>query len=264
MKILSPLKVPFDQETAEMSTQLAKITDAELEFLNVIDTTPFKGHIKVKERFLEFSREDAEILLEPAKNVAKDGGVVAKSTIVEGKPFDAILKAGENVDMLVLKIRRFSIYNSIGTITNKVLESCKKPVYVFKGGKREINKILLAIDESECSEEATKFSLTFSNYLGVKNVSAVYVARSDDKMKAGEETLEGVKKHGEDFGIEIETHLLRGDPTKEILGLSEKGFDLIIMGAVGTDRLTKFFFGSVSRKVTNFSTCDVIVIPPCR
>ena len=264
MRILVPLKVPFDPEMAKIGTRLAKIIGAELEFLNVCDTTPFKSYIKVQDGVLEHIKEDGELLLREAVRVAEGEGVRANSTLVEGKPYDEILKAEENADMLVLKIRRFSGDKTVGSVTKGLLEECRKPIFVFKGKQREFKKVLLTIDESVCSREAMEFSLAFAKHLGLGSLSTLFVARSAEKMEAGKKVLEGAAERGAELGIEIDTHLEKGDPAKEILKLSEGGFDLIIMGAVGQGTLSKFFLGNVARKVTNFSECDVIVVPPCR
>ena len=264
MRILVPLKVPFEPEMAKIGIRLAEITGAELEFLNVCDTTPFKGYIKVQDRVLEHIKEDGDLLLKEAVDLAEREGIKAASTLVEGKPYDEILKAEESADMLVLKIRRFSGDKSVGSVTKNLLEGCRKPIFVFKGTQREFKKILITIDESKCSREAMKFSMAFTKHLGLGGLSTVYVARSPGKMEVGEYVLEGAKERAEKYGIKLDTHLKRGDPTKEILKLSEDDFDLIIMGAVGQGTLSKFFLGNVARKVANFSSSDVIVVPPCR
>ena len=264
MKILVPLKVPFDKEMATIGIRLAKIMKAELEFLNVCDTTPFKGYLKVQDSVIDSIKEDGEALLKGAVSMAEAEGIKAISTLATGKPYDEILKAEEKADMLVLNIRKFSDESKVGTVTKELLESCRKPIYVFKGVQRDIKKILLAIDESECSQEAMKFSLAFAYYLGVTNVSTIYVARSSDKLDTGNETLEKAKDRGKTMEIELDSNLIKGDPAKKILELSKEGFDLIIMGAVGQGKLSKFFLGNVARKVTNFADCDVIVVPPCK
>lgn len=263
MKILAPLKVPLDPETAKISIRLAKIIGAELEFLNVVDTTPFKGHIKVQDEVLKHIREDGEDLLKRAVEMAENEGVKAKAKLVEGKPYDAILEEEQDADMLVLKIRRFSGAKTVGSVTKDMLEQCRKPIFIFKGEEREFKEILLAIDESVCSREAMNFSMSFAKYLGLKAISTIFVARSSEKMDIGKIVLNDAKERGEGLGIDVETHLEKGNPAKELLKLSE-GFDLIIMGAVGQGTLSKFFLGNVARKVANLSKCDVIVVPPCK
>jgi nucleotide-binding universal stress UspA family protein len=264
MKILVPLKVPFDPEMAKIGIRLAKITGAELTFLNVCDTTPFKGHIKVSDTILDQIKVDGGLMLTEAAGMAHKEGIEAVTKIAEGKPYDTILKEEENADMLVLRIRKFSGEKKVGSVTKELLESCRKPIYVFKGVQRDIKRILLAVDESECSQEAVKFSLALAKLLGIKNVSTIYVARSSDKLDTGNETLEKAKERGKTMEIELDSHLIKGDPAKRILDLSEDEFDLIIMGAVGQGTLSKFFLGNVARKVTNFAGCDVIVVPPCK
>jgi nucleotide-binding universal stress UspA family protein len=263
MKILVPLKVPFDPEMAKIGMQLAKIMGAELTFLSVCDTTPFKGYIKVQDKVLDHIREDGEELLREAAELAKNEGVTVESTIVEGHPDREILKASEGADMLVLQISRFSGEGKVGSVTKELLEQSRTPIYVFKGEQREFNKLLVTLDDSECAKEALEFSLIFAKRLGLESIYSHFVARSSDRAEAGKTVLNEAQKRGEEHDIKVDAHLDEGDPAKEIIKLSE-GFDLIIMGSTGQGAISKFFLGSTARKVTTFSACDVIVVPPCR
>jgi nucleotide-binding universal stress UspA family protein len=263
MKILVPLKVPFEPEMAEIGIRLAKTMGAELVFLNVVDTTPFKGHIKVSDKILKEIREDGEFITTKARDRAEKEGVRAISKIVEGHPDREILNVSEDADILVLNIRRFSGEGKVGSVTKDVLGQNIKPVYIFKGEPRELKKLLVTIDDSECAKEALEFSILLAKQFGLESICSYFIARSKDRIEAGEHALANAQERGEVHGVKVDTHLAEGNPSKEILKLSED-HDLIIMGTVGQGSISKFFLGDTARKVTAFSKCDVIVVPPCK
>ncbi len=61
----------------------------------------------------------------------------------------------------------------------------------------------------------------------------------------------------------IETHVLAGEPYKEILKVV-KGteVDIIVMGTLGKARIDRFLFGSTTERVMRSAKCPVLVIPP--
>jgi nucleotide-binding universal stress UspA family protein len=219
MKILVPLKVPFDQEMAKIGIRLAKAMGAELAFLNVCDTTPFKGHIKVSDKILEEIRGDGELVLMRAREMAEKEGARAISKIVEGKPYKEIQKAAKDADIIVMRIRRFSSDKSVGSVTKDLLDHCEKPIYVFKGEQTEFNKLLVTLDDSECSKEAFEFSLLLAKQLGTDNISTHFVARSTERIEAGKKVLKYAQERGEERGIKVDTHLDDGNPAKEITAM---------------------------------------------
>lgn len=63
-------------------------------------------------------------------------------------------------------------------------------------------------------------------------------------------------------GVSVaETHLLRGDPDKEIVHLSEEiGAGLIIMGSRGLGGVRRALMGSVSDSVVRHAHCPVMIV----
>lgn len=61
--------------------------------------------------------------------------------------------------------------------------------------------------------------------------------------------------------IEVETHLLRGDPGAAICGWAEKtGADLIVLGTSGKGGLKRAVLGSVSDYVVRNAPCPVLTV----
>lgn len=63
--------------------------------------------------------------------------------------------------------------------------------------------------------------------------------------------------------FEVATHLLEGDPAREILKLGgEVGADLIVTGSHGAGFLGRLILGSVSNTLVHKARCAVLVAPP--
>lgn len=59
----------------------------------------------------------------------------------------------------------------------------------------------------------------------------------------------------------VSTHLLDGNPSRELLTLADKeNVDLIALGSRGLGSIDRFFLGSVSEKVTLHARCSVLVV----
>jgi nucleotide-binding universal stress UspA family protein len=63
--------------------------------------------------------------------------------------------------------------------------------------------------------------------------------------------------------IQVETHLLEGDPADEVLRLaSEVGADLIAAGSHGAGFFSRLVMGSVSTRLLRRAGCAVLIAPP--
>jgi len=62
-------------------------------------------------------------------------------------------------------------------------------------------------------------------------------------------------------GIRVEGLLREGDPAEKILETAEEiGAELILVGSRGKSAARKFLFGSVSSKIAEHATCDVLIV----
>jgi len=137
-------------------------------------------------------------------------------------------------------------------------------------------RILVALDGSDESFNALKYALSFAK----KAKSEVYAATvvqlkgelssalslflgMEDLLKKGAESIikkaEGIAS---ELGVEISTHIRKGDPAREIIdcALSE-GCDLIVSGKTGKTGLAKALLGSTSYKLLTKSPVDVLIVP---
>jgi len=75
------------------------------------------------------------------------------------------------------------------------------------------------------------------------------------------QNLKEAKKMFLNFGVEINTSLLAGNPGDEIVRyILENNVDLIFMGSRGRGRLKNHFLGSVSDRVAHHAPCHVYIV----
>lgn len=137
-------------------------------------------------------------------------------------------------------------------------------------------KIMVATDGSEQNKKAISYGIEFAKLSGAK-LYVVYVvdtaAFASIPMDAGWELMyelletEGkdasdlVVELGESQGLEIESAVLEGHPSNEIIEFAEgNDIDMIVIGTLGKSGLDRFLLGSVAEKVTRNSKVPVLVV----
>ncbi len=136
--------------------------------------------------------------------------------------------------------------------------------------------ILIATDGSEQNKKAVSYGIELAR-LSEAKVYVAYVvdtaAFASIPMDAGWEMMyEILEKEGKDVastvealvmeaGLEVESMVLEGHPSHEIIEFAENNdIDLIVMGTLGKSGLDRFLLGSVADKVTRNSKVPVLVI----
>ncbi|KAH1040039.1 hypothetical protein J1N35_041782 [Gossypium stocksii] len=146
-------------------------------------------------------------------------------------------------------------------------------------------KVMVAIDESECSQWALQWALenldhTISasqlfifNAQPLANVAylsaSTYGAAPVDLIKAVQENrkklalalLEEAKGICANRGVDAETMTEVGDPKDKICEAVEKlNIDLLILGSHGRGAIQRAFLGSVSNHCVHSAKCPVLVV----
>ena len=141
----------------------------------------------------------------------------------------------------------------------------------------QITHILLPVDGSSYSDNATEYAIYLANKTGAK-ITAVSCYEwlgfmseinetIDDTLKErvakqAEEVLVKTDKILNEADINHEIRLLSGAPGTMLSNLAKsKEFDLIIMGSHGHSDISGLFLGSVTHKVLNTIYCPVLVVP---
>jgi nucleotide-binding universal stress UspA family protein len=135
-------------------------------------------------------------------------------------------------------------------------------------------KILIATDGSKRTQNAVDMGLKIAREQNSK-VYTVYVVDTVtftsipmdvtwENMyqllkEEGEEAVKTIKDNS--AGMDVETHVLEGNPAVEITKFAaDNGVDLIVMGTLGKSGIDRILLGSTAEKVIRIAGCPVLVI----
>jgi nucleotide-binding universal stress UspA family protein len=136
-------------------------------------------------------------------------------------------------------------------------------------------KILIATDGSRRTQSAVQMGLEIARS-HKSRVYAVYVVdtvtfTSVPMDVTWENMYQLLTEEGEDAvgrvkeadgpGVEVETHVLEGNPALEITKFAkDNGVDLIVVGTLGKSGIDRLLLGSVAEKIVRIAPCPVLVI----
>ncbi|ETA67705.1 MAG: hypothetical protein PWQ51_1838 [Methanolobus sp.] len=136
--------------------------------------------------------------------------------------------------------------------------------------------IFIATDGSKQNQKAVMHSVELAKMSGAKLYAGYVVdtaAFASIPMDAGwemmyellEKEANGATESVEDLakkeGVTVETVVLEGNPSHEIIEFADNNnIDLIIMGTLGKTGFDRFLLGSVAEKVTRNSKVPVLVV----
>ncbi|MDW7670248.1 MAG: universal stress protein [Bacillota bacterium] len=143
-----------------------------------------------------------------------------------------------------------------------------------------MKKILVAIDESEVSEQVLQEARILAEKLNSDVLVMTVIPRVveafnyrfgsdfgrphlDGKVSESmaEKMLEYAGEVFREFKGKFDTLSVSGDPAEEILLVADQEQpDLLIMGNRGLSGFTRIMLGSVSTKVLHHATCDVMIV----
>ena len=137
----------------------------------------------------------------------------------------------------------------------------------------EIKRILIGIDGSSNSNRAASFAADLAKKYGAHVTILFVVAPSDHDMLSGkssfvdedkgfgEQRMEKAEMILKDAGVDFDTDIEFGHAAEKILMVSERGYDLIVIGTRGLSAVRGFLMGSVSNQVAQHSKVPVVVVP---
>ena len=138
------------------------------------------------------------------------------------------------------------------------------------------DRILVPTDGSPGVERAVEHAADLASAHGAA-LKAVYVVNTasfatlpmetswegmgDMLREDGGRALQRVEEIANEAGIPVETHLLEGSPSREIVRFAEtEGVDLIVMGTHGRGGIDRLLLGSVAERVVRSSTVPVLTV----
>jgi nucleotide-binding universal stress UspA family protein len=136
------------------------------------------------------------------------------------------------------------------------------------------HKILVAIDGSPASEKALAAAVDLAGHyqaeltaVGVASVPEVVgVVGEAEEMRLGAEghfrqVGEAAVEYARSKGVRLRSVVLRGHVADAIVRYAEaEGMNLLVLGQHGHSRVTRFFLGSTSDRVSEHAPCTVMIV----
>lgn len=200
-----------------------------------------------------------------------------------GDPAESIVQTAEQSgdEVVVLGQRGMTATPSflLGGVSQKVAMYAPCSVLVVKGPMLALNRILLAVDGSDASNQATQFLAAFpfrapvrlmivtvclpqhAHLFGLGLRAKDLIPRTEGIQEKGEAFLRDVVDTFRQGPYDVETEWLQGDPAFSILEAAGRHqAQMIVVGARGLKAIKRFLSGSVSQKVLVHAPCSVLIV----
>lgn len=137
----------------------------------------------------------------------------------------------------------------------------------------KVNKIFVPTDFSSCSQAAIAYAVFLAQQLNATLLLthiltplsypldfALIEYSEFDRVKASQ-ALDRIARPWQQKGIQIETHLFKGDPATEIADKAKRlECDLIVMGTHGRSGMAHLMMGSVAERVVRTASIPVLTV----
>ena len=124
--------------------------------------------------------------------------------------------------------------------------------------------ILATTDGLEHAREAVRFASQLAVQAGAR-MTVLGVAEAAARDGVARRAIGDARRLLDERGIDCKTKLRHGHPAEQILQEVEQGgYDLVVIGARGRSRLTRFLLGSVSYRVLEHAAIPVLVVRQAR
>ncbi len=137
---------------------------------------------------------------------------------------------------------------------------------------KNIQKILIPTDGSECSMHAAELGVSIAKMLSAQ-ITVVFVVDEvvlnqfskatesgvkQDLKEDGQRYINNVLGLAKSEGVQASSMIAEGKPFEQIVELAIKlGIDLVVMGTFGRRGADRILIGSVAQKVIEYSSCPV-------
>ena len=266
-------------ESGSGSLDLIHVIDnLAIETLRHLVQTP----LETEHRLMELSRKQ---LTEIERTLSKKYRIsVSTTTLNVGRPYTEIVRYAEflNADLVVLGAHGGGLVRElfVGSTVDRVLRKLTRPVLIVKREPQAgYRKVLIPVDFSEFSEQATEFAMNIAPHAHITTLHAVEVpfkarlesAGVDDKLVQIYESQVQVQKKKEiqQFISELEapkanlSSVVELGPTSAVIRKNMEVLDpdLIVIGKHGQSGQDETLIGSVTRRVIKDASCDILVVP---
>ena len=149
--------------------------------------------------------------------------------------------------------------------------------------KRRFSKILVGIDGSAASLDASRYAIAIAKKYnsqliaifvlhlhGIRSVSSTFITAPtygvtafEEEKRAAQDWLDRIKAESHGEGVELDTEIVEGPTSVEatIVEFAEReGVNLIVIGTRGRTGFKRLLLGSVALGVVTYSHCTVTVV----
>ena len=270
---------------------LEKVADKDRVDVTVMSVThagiPAPEHAVISLDPVAERRKDTLALVDATTEKLIAQGFRATARVAEGHPGLEIVRAVEDdwYDLVVMGAGRRSWLGGrlLGSVSTYVLHSSPWSVLIVHEALPQDGpaRILVGADGSRGTDLATRsvagladpertridvvsvVALPLPTFVGAPGAFAVPLVVENERMQGRRELAQRDANHTatqlKDAGFEVETRVVDGHPTEELLKLADReGFDLVAAGSRGLGPLRRALLGSVSDHLARHARAALI------
>ena len=208
--------------------------------------------------------------------------LAASVEVIVGDPFEVLMQASEQVDLVVLGRRGHGRFKGllVGKTVDRMLRICRRPVLVVRTSVHgTYRRVLVPIDFTASSDAAIHVADRMRRAEGMHLFHAInskrdavlrdadvpeHVIRETRLMEEGAVNARMRRKVAR-LGLDstrMNFALAYGPAVRSTLRHAHGlGADLVVIGKQGRSTLGSFLLGSVSSRILSEATCDTLIVP---
>jgi nucleotide-binding universal stress UspA family protein len=258
--ILTLSEPVYAEIAADNAIKLAKMYNAEISIINVVDNN------LLKEEEIGIQTELGQTLVDKYKQICEKNGIsINNATVAIGSPVSEIIKMQEETDASLIILGASK--NKLGKIAEKLVKDVKCHVLIARkntAGEDLFSNILVPVDGTKDAEYAGKFAASIARR-SHSNLTVCHIFPHKNEEDESNEITKPVLDIAKSKGIQVKSLTGKGKTAVEILNIIyDKSFNLVVLGYSGRGKITRFIHGSISEKVIHSATCSVFVVKSIR
>lgn len=207
----------------------------------------------------KLAQKRGRAILDDAKTVLEAAGVAEVTTKLRiGDVVETVTEFESEADMVVVGKRGEAADFArlhLGSNLERVVRSCRRPVFVASRAFKSIERFLIAHDGGTSSMKAVDHIARSPLFAGLK-CRLLTVGSETEESRKQLEDARAVLKAG---GYAVEAAVLPGQPEVVISQVVEsEGIDLLVMGAYGHSRIRNLIIGSTTTEMVR--SCKIPVV----
>jgi nucleotide-binding universal stress UspA family protein len=263
---------PSSEAAIAVGTKFASMHGAEMVLLHVVEPSAPMSEFFAEGDLAEKKRTYSVKMLDKLVEQHKTEGITVSRMIMEGKPYNAILKAAEEIGAEMIVMGTWGSHaietGMIGSNVNKVVRSAKIPVVTVtrQPEKAVFNKLLISVDPKFGIRELRHILGAYHKAYNptVELVSIAANEREEDELKSYL-AKQSAALHEEGITNVLTTVRVGGIISDAILSYAkEGGHDMIWMETHGRKGISGWILGSITEEVLQYSPVPVLSLHPER